>query len=294
LAFPATANYQLTEDSTSTDISVKEIARSNESLGQWSSPPLTMRKELLHPPVDNRQHINDEESDANLEEVILFEEMNEFNRRRFFSQDGDDPNSNEKGDLQENRVLFKEKWRDKEKRLKKTSEIGHFRGWKLVPVILKSNDDLRQEQIAAQIIIFMSQILDDTCGKVPNKLKPYSILALSADSGIIEAVPNTVSLDVLKKSYGSLAEFFDLYFEKVTNPKKFKQAQDNFIVSMANYSIVCYLLQVKDRHNGNLLMTTHGQIIHIDFGFILGKWLITVYEPMLSFSSIQHEPLVRI
>lgn len=45
----------------------------------------------------------------------------------------------------------------------------------------------------------------------------------------------------------------------------------NFVRSLVGYSLVTYMLQVKDRHNQNIMIKRDGTIVHIDFGFFLSN-----------------------
>ena len=162
-------------------------------------------------------------------------------------------------------VVFKENWHDKESRIRAGSAFGSNPRWRLLPLLVKANDDLRQEQLASQIIYKISAILARE--HVPVWLCPYEILALTESGGIIEAIPDTISIASLKKNdknFASLKGFFHSYFD---NPDQLADAQANFCESLAAYSIVCFLLQIKDRHNGNILLDNKGHLIHIDFGF---------------------------
>jgi phosphatidylinositol 4-kinase len=70
-----------------------------------------------------------------------------------------------------------------------------------------------------------------------------------------------------KKVDGSLFDYFIAKYGP-KNSLPFQTARRNFIQSMAAYAIVSYILQIKDRHNGNILVDDEGHIVHIDFGFI--------------------------
>ena len=147
------------------------------------------------------------------------------------------------------------------------SPFKSFKTYKLVNFIAKANDDLRQELLAMQLIKLFDKIFREA--KIPLHLHPYEILITSSSSGLLEYLENTSSIDGIKKKMATNSKSLSLFYKKYFKDN-YEEAQINFTRSLAAYSLICYYLQIKDRHNGNILIDMKGNIIHIDFGFILG------------------------
>ncbi|SCW03073.1 LAFE_0G02344g1_1 [Lachancea fermentati] len=177
-----------------------------------------------------------------------------------------------------------EEWATKKERIRKTSEFGNLDNWDLCSVIAKSGDDLRQEAFACQLIQAMANIWARE--GVDVWVKKMKILITSANTGLVETITNAISVHSIKKSLtkkmvedgelnekGQIASLTDHFVRAYgdSNTFKYKRAQDNFASSLAAYSVICYILQVKDRHNGNIMIDNEGHVVHIDFGFMLSN-----------------------
>ncbi|KAM6967967.1 phosphatidylinositol 4-kinase beta isoform 2-T2 [Aplochiton taeniatus] len=190
-------------------------------------------------------------------------------RRRLSEQLAQTPTTFRRDPEDPSAVALKEPWQEKVRRIREGSPYGHLPTWRLLSVIVKCGDDLRQELLAFQVLQQLQTIWEQE--RVPLWIKPYKILVISSDSGMIEPVVNAVSIHQVKKqSQLSLLEYF-LQEHGSPTTEAFLTAQRNFVRSCAGYCLICYLLQVKDRHNGNILLDSEGHIIHIDFGFILSS-----------------------
>ncbi|EFJ26597.1 hypothetical protein SELMODRAFT_97324 [Selaginella moellendorffii] len=164
-------------------------------------------------------------------------------------------------------VVGGELWDIKKGKIKKTSVFGGLPGWDLRSAIVKSGDDCRQEHLAVQLVSHFYDIFQEA--GLPLWLRPYEVLVTSSRAALIETIPDTASVHAIKTRNTSLREYFCKKYDE--NSPAFKLAQRNFVESMAGYSILCYFLQVKDRHNANLLIDEDGHIVHIDFGFMLSN-----------------------
>jgi len=154
-------------------------------------------------------------------------------------------------------------------RVKLSSLYSSYNTWTLKNYIVKVGDDARQEYFAMQLIKEFNTIFK--VKKLRLLLTPYEIIPIGANSCMLEMVQDATSIDALKKTLFStynrtisLFEFFGMYFGK----HNINSARKNFCYSLAAYSLVCYFLQIKDRHNGNILLHKDGRIVHIDFGFL--------------------------
>ncbi len=173
------------------------------------------------------------------------------------------------------RAVFGERWEDAHARLVRAhaeSENGGAPppgfGYRILPCLVKTGEGLLQEQFAIQLVRMFQDVYD--AARLPLSLHAYAVVATAHEAGYVELVTDAASIDSLKRRNGSssLSELFERTYGP-RGARRRERAARHFVASSAAWAVVCYLLQVKDRHNGNILLHADGYIVHIDFGFLL-------------------------
>jgi len=191
--------------------------------------------------------------------------------------------------------VFGRPWSVECENIRQQSPYRNVKGWKLASFIIKAGEDIRKEALVMQI---MSKLWTWFQEEIPPHLRPflrpYTIMCVGGDAGIVECLPDVKSVNEVKKGadgFTTLRNFFERAYRPQMHPPfqpnyqqqqqqpmpnaygtvSLEKARDNFLRSLVGYSVICYILQIKDRHNANILMDREGHIMHIDFGFVLGE-----------------------
>eukprot|EP00775_Hariotina_reticulata_P003444 gene3444-3715_t len=215
-------------------------------------------------------------------------------------------------------AAFGERLSDRAARVAAASSYSSLPGWQLTGVIVKSGDDCRQELLALQLIREFRDIW--AAAGIPLWVLPFEVLVTSSNTALIQLIADATSIHTIKartstalvgtaansssrnlphgaaaatipagsagtgtKGCVSLSDHFFAMWPR--GSPECLAAQRRFVESLAGYSLMMHLLQVKDRHNGNIMMDDQGHLIHIDFGFILsnapgGNWVRFEASPM--------------
>ena len=176
-------------------------------------------------------------------------------------------------------------------------------------VLFKAGDDLRQDQLTLQLFRILDSFWknDPNC-KLDLCMSAYNVIPTGRKLGMIEIVQhaNTVA-NIIADSVSSMRTTFgkaysasfhhedailewlqrncmsseELKAEVTSQDGKrgewnlenaMEKAVDNFIRSCAGYCVGTYILGIGDRHPSNLMVTTSGKFLHIDFGHFLGNF----------------------
>lgn len=94
----------------------------------------------------------------------------------------------------------------------------------------------------------------------------YGVLPLGMDAGMIEIVPDAVTV----RSINGSTDLSSYVLSKNPN-STVSNLMEKYINSLVSYTLYSYLIGLGDRHLDNIMVKNDGSVFHIDFGYILGS-----------------------
>lgn len=128
--------------------------------------------------------------------LMRFSSLKNKKRTSTDAQNQDQGEEEEREETQED-ILIKDNSKAQKSRIKKTSIYRNHYTWDLINYMVKSGDDVRQEQFAMQLIFEFNNIFAKR--KLKLKLTPYEIISIGPEGCLVEMVKDATSIDSLKK-----------------------------------------------------------------------------------------------
>eukprot|EP00727_Mastigamoeba_balamuthi_P012066 m51a1_g7482 putative phosphatidylinositol 4-kinase (918) ;mRNA; f:211893-215873 len=134
---------------------------------------------------------------------------------------------------------------------------GQMAEWGLV---LQAGFDAHSEALVLQLIALWQSSL--ALHGADSELRPYPVVPC-CDGGIIGLVEDARTVaDLIREHQGDVESYV-----RALGPEAVEQCAR----TTAAYAAACYALALRDRHNSNIMVDSHGHVVHIDYAFALGR-----------------------
>lgn len=128
--------------------------------------------------------------------------------------------------------------------------------------ILFKQEDVRKDRMTL-IIAYWIEVSTQQAVQFSH----YTVMPITHKSGIVEMLPGVTTLYDVKHRYNTTLQNFIL---ERNSDLTVASLRTRFVKSVAAACVLSYVLGVGDRHLENMLVTDTGELIHVDFYYLLG------------------------
>lgn len=140
----------------------------------------------------------------------------------------------------------------------------------LVYDVLLKQEDVRTDRLA----MTMGYWINNLAGSC--KVYTYDVFPLNDKSGIVQMIPSTTTLYDIRNSNVTLLN----YIMTANESLPVKTLRQRVISSTAGACLLAFTMGLGDRHLENILICSDANLVHVDFGFVLGDDPKHAHTPM--------------